>query len=192
MISAEYIASAVSLEGLPKTKRPQVAMVGRSNVGKSSLINHLVQQKSLARVSSQPGRTQTINLYEINKKYYLVDLPGYGFAKKSVEQREAFAQLILKYLEDCKQLALVVLIIDARIQLSALDIEMADWLYRERKPFVIVLNKADKVNSTDMQKLRLQLVDKYPNITLLEHSVKYEDGRREILATFERAVKNAK
>src|SRR5690606_32313186 len=96
-----FLKSVVSLDGLPDDDRPHVVMVGRSNVGKSSLINALAGVKGLARVSAEPGRTQTLNFYSLDKTYYLVDLPGYGYAKTSKAKRVEFAELILNYLRDC-------------------------------------------------------------------------------------------
>jgi GTP-binding protein len=189
MISATYHSSAVNLDGLPKEKKPHVAMVGRSNVGKSSMINHLTARKSLARVSSKPGRTQTINMYEINEKFFLVDLPGYGFARQSVHQREKFADMILDYLKDSPHLKLVLLIIDARIPLSALDAEMLGWLQENNIPFVLIANKMDQLKRNDVVKLHAALAEKYPGVKVLEHSVDSAKNKNEIWHEIEKAVK---
>jgi GTP-binding protein len=189
MISATYHSSSVSLDGLPKEKKPHVAMVGRSNVGKSSMINHLTSRKNLARVSSQPGRTQTINLYEINEKFFLVDLPGYGYARKSLAQREAFADMILDYLKESPHLKLVLLIIDARIPLSTLDAEMLGWLQANKIPFILIANKMDQLSKLEVTKLHLALDEKYPGVKRLEHSVDSSKNRNEIWQEIERAVR---
>lgn len=166
-----------------------MAMVGRSNVGKSSMINHLTSRKNLARVSSQPGRTQTINMYEINEKFFLVDLPGYGYARKSLQQREAFADMILDYLKESPHLKLVLLIIDARIPLSALDAEMLGWLQANKIPFVLIANKMDQLKRLEVTKLHDALAEKYPGVKVIEHSVDSAKNRNEIWQEVERAVK---
>lgn len=189
MKSATYFASAASLDGLPVNDRPQVAMIGRSNVGKSSLINHLVGMKDLAHSSSKPGRTQTINLYEIDKKFFLADLPGYGFAKKSAEQKAVFAGMIEDYLLNCETLALVLLIIDTRIPPSELDASMLEWLQFNQLPFVIVMNKVDKVKKNDLSKMHADLERNYPGIPRIEHSIDSDMHRKELLTIIENAVK---
>jgi GTP-binding protein len=190
MLSATYHSSSVSLDGLPKDKKPHIAMVGRSNVGKSSMINHLTSRRNLARVSSKPGRTQTINLYDIDNKFFLVDLPGYGFAKKSVEQREKFADMILDYLKEAPHLKLVLLIIDARIPLSDLDAEMLAWLQENRIPFVLIANKIDQLKKQEVVNLHAALDEKYSGVTRLDHSVDSVKNKNEILQTIAKALKS--
>jgi GTP-binding protein len=189
MKSATYIASVTSVAGLPPGNKPQVAMIGRSNVGKSSLINHLTGRKDLAHVSSNPGRTATINLYEIDKRFYLVDLPGYGYAKASKEQKEVFGEMIEEYLTDAPDLRLVLLIIDARIPPSALDDSMLLFLQEERIPFAIVMNKVDKVKKNDRQKIRLELETAFPDVPCVQHSVENDEGVRAITQLIDEAVK---
>jgi len=190
MISADYFASAVDLAQLPKDHRPHIAMVGRSNVGKSSMINHLTGRRALARTSSKPGRTKTINLYEIDKKYFLVDLPGYGYAKKSLEQREAFAGMIHDYLKDTPQLRLVLLIIDARIPLTDLDANMLAWLQANEIPFLLVVNKIDALKRLEVIELNQRLDEKYPGVTRVEHSVHSAKNKNEILSIIEKTAKS--
>ena len=192
MKSASYISSVVDIKALPKDARPHIAMVGRSNVGKSSMINHLTQRKNLARVSSAPGRTQTMNVYDIDKRFYLIDLPGYGYARKSLEQREKFAEMILNYLGEVKQLRLVLLIVDARIPPSDLDAEMLDWLQREKISFVLIMNKIDKVKKADIPKLEKVLEEKYPGVRRIAHSVGSEKQRKEILVAIEESLHSKK
>lgn len=187
MTSATYFASAVKLDELPRDARPHVAMVGRSNAGKSSLINHLTSRKDLAHVSSSPGRTQTINLYEIDKKFFLVDLPGYGYAKKSLQTRGNFSEMIKDYLRHAKQLRLVLLIVDARTQ-SALDAEMFAWLTRMKIPFAIIVNKVDQLSKSEMTILNRALDKKYPGVTRIDHSVDSGAHRKNIWDAIDRAV----
>lgn len=188
-MSSSFVTSAVSLEVLPKDGQPQVAMVGRSNVGKSSLINHLTERKNLARVSSSPGRTRTINLYNIDERFYLVDLPGYGYAKTSKTNRENFLALLQAYLLQTSSLKLVLLVIDARIPLSDLDMATAEWLQGIQVPFAIVLNKVDKVKKTDLDRLDLALEARFPGILRLPHSFISADQRAGILQAVERFIK---
>ncbi len=188
MIPATFFTSTTLLSDLPISEKPHIAMIGRSNVGKSSLINHLTQQKKLARVSADPGRTQTINLYDIDSRFFLVDLPGYGYAQTSKEKRAAFSTMIHDYLEQTPQLTLIFLIIDARIPPTSLDAAMAQWLQEKNLPFVIIANKMDKLNSEDTRKLHRSLETLYPGVPTIEHSITSGKNRKEIWATIERAL----
>lgn len=187
MLPAKFITSSVHPAELPED-RAHVAMVGRSNVGKSSLINHLTGQKALARVSSEPGRTQTINLYDIDGRFYLADMPGYGFAKFTKGHRAIFAEMIMDYLEETEQLRLVLMIIDARMPPTALDQQMIEWLRTERVPFVLVLNKVDKAKTSEKTKLVRELTAHYPGVRLIEHSVSSGKQRDELLVAIEEAI----
>lgn len=131
---------------LPDNQMPEVAFAGKSNVGKSSLINGLLNRKSLARTSQEPGKTQTINFYNVNKELYFVDLPGYGFAKVSKEVQQKWGVMIENYLKSSKQLKAVMLLIDIRHEPSANDRNMYEWIvYNGYKP-VIIATKLDKIN----------------------------------------------
>lgn len=131
---------------LPDNQMPEVAFAGKSNVGKSSLINGLLNRKSLARTSQEPGKTQTINFYNVNKELYFVDLPGYGFAKVSKEVQQKWGAMIENYLKTSKQLKAVMLLIDIRHEPSANDRNMYEWIvYNGYKP-VIIATKLDKIN----------------------------------------------
>ena len=177
---SEFVSSTVSLDRLPQNDKPHIAMVGRSNVGKSSLINALTQQTSLARVSNKPGRTQTMNLYGIDRRYYLMDLPGYGYAKTSQEQRVVFADMIFDYLTLTKQLKLVLLIIDARLGPTDYDQEMIAYLQEHDIPFVIVANKIDKLKPNMATLLCKELSEMYPDTQIIPHS-NVEKGKREVI-----------
>lgn len=137
---------------LPDNDLPEIAFAGKSNVGKSSLINALMNRKSLARTSSQPGKTQTINFYNINKELYFVDLPGYGFAKVSAQVREKWGRMIEKYLQTSKQLKLVFLLVDIRHDPSANDKMMYDWVIANGYCPVIIATKMDKIKRSQLQK----------------------------------------
>ena len=137
---------------LPDTNRPEVAFAGKSNVGKSSLINGLMNRKSLARTSAQPGKTQTINFYNINEAMYLVDLPGYGYAKVSQSEKEKWGKMIERYLKNSAMLKMVFLLIDIRHEPSANDKMMYDWIIYNGYHPVIIATKLDKINRSQIQK----------------------------------------
>lgn len=146
IISAKCIISAVGPNQYPDTGYPEIAMVGRSNVGKSSLINSLCARRALARTSVQPGKTQTINYFAINEQMYLVDLPGYGYAETSKGKREEWGEFITNYLRDRNRLALIVHLIDLRHEPMKNDKNASEWLTGLNIPYVIVGTKADKIS----------------------------------------------
>ncbi|NLZ83091.1 MAG: YihA family ribosome biogenesis GTP-binding protein [Clostridiales bacterium] len=136
----------------PDNDKPEIAFAGKSNVGKSSLINSLINRKSLARTSSSPGKTQTINFYNVNEALYFVDLPGYGYAKASVAIKEKWGKMIEKYLAKSKQLKLIFLLIDIRHEPSANDKMMYDWIVYQGYHPVIIATKLDKINRSQKDK----------------------------------------
>ena len=140
---------------LPDTGMPEVAFAGKSNVGKSSLINGLMNRKSLARTSGQPGKTQTINFYKINGERYLVDLPGYGYARVSQAEKEKWGKMIEKYLHTSKNLKAVFLLIDIRHEPSANDCQMYEWILHNGYEPIIIATKLDKLKRSQIQKLSL-------------------------------------
>lgn len=142
---AEFVISAVKPHQYPEDALPEIALAGRSNVGKSSLINKLILRKNLARTSSQPGKTQQLNYYRINDLIYLVDFPGYGYAKVSKTQREQFGEMIERYIRDREPLKLQLLVIDIRHEPSQQDQQMYKWLKHYDIPTCIVVTKADKI-----------------------------------------------
>jgi GTP-binding protein len=146
ILSAKCTISAVGPSQYPNTGYPEIAMVGRSNVGKSSLINSLCARRALARTSDQPGKTQTINYFAINERLYLVDLPGYGYAETSKRKRREWGEFITNYLQDRERLALIVHLIDLRHEPMKNDKNASEWLMRLNVPYVIVGTKADKIS----------------------------------------------
>lgn len=142
--SAEYVATYVDVNKCPETFMPEYALIGRSNVGKSSLINYICNHKGLAKVSGTPGKTQTINYFVINNTWHLVDLPGYGYARRSISEREKWTKMIENYLTKRKQLQYVFILIDSRIPPQASDINFINFLGENNLPFIIVFTKADK------------------------------------------------
>lgn len=188
-MNVNFIKSATRLEDLPAGKKPHIAFVGRSNVGKSTLLNRLANQKALARVSANPGRTQTINLFEVDRRFYLVDLPGYGFAKIPKAKSEAISEMIGDYLGQTKQLKLVLVMIDARIGPTDLDEDMIRQLQFNLIPFVLIANKADKLKSSEVVKLNKDLERDYPGTTVILNSALTGQGRERIWETIERALR---
>ncbi|MEF2968001.1 ribosome biogenesis GTP-binding protein YihA/YsxC [Paenibacillus sp. M1] len=150
--NAEFVISAVGPNQYPEDALPEIALAGRSNVGKSSLINRMINRKNLARTSSTPGKTQHLNYYRINDEIYFVDFPGYGYAKVSKSQREVWGKMIEKYLLERETLRLVLLIIDLRHPPSKDDELMYDWLKHYELPVCVVATKADKIPKSRWQK----------------------------------------
>jgi len=150
--SCEFIISAVNKGQYPGEDIPDIALAGRSNVGKSSLINMLVNRKKLARTSSAPGKTQTINFYKINKEFNLVDLPGYGYAKVSKSSRQAWSKIIETYLTSRENLAEIIQLIDIRHKPTTQDKQMYQWIKHYGFGNIVVANKLDKITRNERQK----------------------------------------
>lgn len=170
---------------IPLSRLPEVAFSGRSNVGKSSLINRLLGRKALARVSSEPGKTVTINFYNLDNQMHLVDLPGYGYAKVGLSEKQRWSGLIEGYLKDEKRfLGLVVQLIDMRHPPSNQDIEMLEFLIQMEIPFIIVLTKADKLNKTErtnrLAAIRQELPEVGEDIVILPFSSKDGEGVQQL------------
>lgn len=149
---AEIVISAVQQSQYPEDKLPEIVLLGRSNVGKSSFINTLIQRKGLARTSSQPGKTQTMNFYKINDAFYFVDMPGYGYAKVSKKEREKWGVMIEEYLQKRENMVLVFLLVDSRHEPTEDDRLMYDWLTYYGLDPVIIATKADKISKIRQKK----------------------------------------
>ena len=149
--NAEYVISSPMVSMCPKDVKPEYAFIGRSNVGKSSLINMLCRNKKLAKTSATPGKTMLINHFIINKEWYLVDLPGYGFAKRSKKEIAKLEQMINGYILQREQLVNVFVLVDIRLEAQKIDIDFINWLGASSVPFAIVFTKADKLNTTKVQ-----------------------------------------
>lgn len=180
-VSLETVCGITSK--LPENTMPEIAFAGKSNVGKSSLINVLMNRRSLARTSAQPGKTQTINFYNINDVMYLVDLPGYGYAKVTQEVKEKWGKLIERYLHSSKQLRAVFLLIDIRHEPSNNDKRMYEWIVYNGYDPIIIATKLDKINRSQIQKhlkmVRIGLNVK-PGTSVLPFSALTKQGREEI------------
>lgn len=180
-VSLETVCGITSK--LPENVHPEVAFAGKSNVGKSSLINALMNRKSLARTSSQPGKTQTINYYNINNEIYFVDLPGYGYAKANEKVKAQWGKMIEDYLHKSKQLRYVFLLIDIRHEPGNNDVIMYDWIKRHGYQPIIIATKMDKINRSQIQKhlkmIRTKLQTDKDTI-VIPFSATTKQGREEI------------
>ncbi len=168
---------------LPENQHPEFAFAGKSNVGKSSLINGLMNRKSLARISAQPGKTQTINFYNINDEFYYVDLPGYGYAKVPVEEKARWGKMIERYLKKSVRLKRVFLLIDIRHEPSANDRQMYDWIMANGYEPAVIATKADKLNRSQIPrhvKMVREGLGASKNSMVIPYSSVTKQGREEI------------
>lgn len=184
--TAEFTLSAPKVSMCPQDKKPEYAFIGRSNVGKSSLINMLTNHKKLAKTSQTPGKTLLINHFIINKEWYLVDLPGYGFAKRSKKEVERLDQMIRGYILQREQLVNVFVLVDVRLEPQKIDLEFIEWLGLSSIPFAIVFTKADKLTPNKARqaveaykKTLLETWEELPPIFLT--SAEKREGRDEVL-----------
>jgi len=182
IISAEFVKSATKPSEYPQGNFPEVAFAGKSNVGKSSVINALVNRKNLAKTSSSPGRTQIINFFLVNGKISFVDLPGYGYAKVSLQVRKTWKPMVESYLQTRKEIRLVILILDARRGISPDDLALMDWLDYHKIPSLVVLTKADKLSQIERARQKRALAE---NSLLAEKSQAFfsavtGEGREEV------------
>lgn len=171
---SEYAVSAVKEAQYPKDDLPEIALAGRSNVGKSSLINTLLRRKNLARTSSQPGKTQTLNFYRVNDSFYLVDVPGYGYAKVSQKKRQEFGEMIQDYLETRANLKGLIILIDSRHEPTKDDVAMYNYAQYLNLPILVVCTKIDKIKKSQMNKVEANLKKtldlSYKNVSVLTFS----------------------
>ena len=183
---AEFICSNTRVDLCPQESIPEYAFIGRSNVGKSSLINMLVERKKLAKTSSTPGKTRLINHFKINNEWFLCDLPGYGYAKVSKKERETFSKMIQRYAFDRTNLVCFLVLVDARHKPQEIDLDFIEWLGDSQLPFVIVLTKIDKINqlgkSKNLKLLKDELSQTWDELPLIfETSAEKSTGRDELL-----------
>ena len=187
--SAEFVKSAFDKAHWPEGEVPEIAFLGRSNVGKSSLINSLLGRKGLARTSNTPGRTQSINYFLVNGGFYFVDLPGYGYAKVSKSMRSDWGVMAREYLTDRQQLVLFIQLIDSRHPPTELDRQLNDWLIVNEKPSVVVATKADKLSANQLQKQMALLGREMPESKILAYSSSTGKGRESVWAEIEVSLK---
>ncbi|MBE7540658.1 MAG: YihA family ribosome biogenesis GTP-binding protein [Opitutaceae bacterium] len=192
--SAEFLASAPSLADAPRTRLPEIAFIGRSNVGKSSLINMLTGRRDLAKVSATPGKTVLMNFFRINGSWLLVDLPGYGYAKVAKSQRADFSDAVNAYLEQRENLHRIFVLIDSRLEPQAIDLEFLDWVRHIGLDYSLIFTKVDKQSPTRtragiaafMNSLMLRGCTTPP---CFQSSTISNQGRSEILAAIQEAIR---
>lgn len=186
IVSAKFVTSASTYVQCPTRGEPVYAFLGRSNVGKSSLINMLLQRKKLAKTSSTPGKTSLINYFLINDAWYMVDLPGYGWARTSQFNRQQWSQMTQDFLTSTPDLTHLFLLIDSRHDLQKIDLIFMDWLVKHKIPFTVVLTKTDKIKKMVLQ-TRLQACARYCQShfgitpTVLSSSATHRQGREAVL-----------
>ncbi|MBR2460829.1 MAG: YihA family ribosome biogenesis GTP-binding protein [Clostridia bacterium] len=181
--NVELSITAGKSSQFPKSALPQIALSGRSNVGKSSLINTLIGRKSLARVSSAPGKTITVNFYSVDKKLFLVDMPGYGYAKRSPEEKRRWSELTDGYYThdgSCGRLRAVAQLIDLKVGPTSDDLTMMSWLSESVDDWFIVATKADKLNKTEREKALSRLLDIVDGVDIIPFSSQTGEGKEQV------------
>jgi GTP-binding protein len=191
--SAEFVKSSQYLEQCPQPDMPEFAFIGRSNVGKSSLINMLVDKKDLAKTSSQPGKTQLINHFLINEEWYLVDLPGYGYAKTSMENRKKWRKMIEDYLLKRVNLLTVFVLIDSRLEPQKIDLEFINFLGENQVPITLIFTKTDKQSAKkteeSLERFKESLSEYWEELPeIILTSSEKRVGRDEVLETIENII----
>jgi len=171
----EFIKSITRLDQKPQKRLPEIAFIGRSNVGKSSLLNAICNKKNIAKVSSTPGKTRVINYFLIDNQFYFVDLPGYGYAKLPAKVSNSWKQMIEEYLLKSGSINLSLLLIDSRHRLLEADMQMIKWLKYNALPFALVLTKADKISNKKLQHQVQYYNELFPDHTILPFSTKRND-----------------
>lgn len=188
--SAEFVKSAFEKRHWTSNGLPEIAFLGRSNVGKSSLINALLLRKGLARTSNTPGRTQSINFFLINEDFYFTDLPGYGYARVSKAMRADWGKMAEEYLGERHELALCIQLVDSRHKPTALDIDLNEWLVFNKKPHLIVATKADKISKNEVNKSTVEIAKLLPGPPIIPFSAQTGRGRSEVWAEINASVNN--
>jgi len=187
--SAEFVKSAFAEEHWTTDGLPEVAFLGRSNVGKSSLLNSLLQRKGLARTSNTPGRTQSLNYFLINKRFYFVDLPGYGYARVSKAVRSSWGKMAQDYLAKREQLVLCIQLIDSRHEPTEQDRQLFEWLRHYGKTQLIVATKSDKLSSNELRKSIEKIGNILPGVSTVSYSAVTGRGREEVWRAIDEATK---
>jgi len=187
--SAEFLKSAFKEADWPRDPTPEVAFLGRSNVGKSSLINSLLGVRGLARASSTPGRTQSVNFFLINRKFRLVDLPGYGYARAPKALKAEWSKAAEEYLAKREQLVLSIHIVDSRHEPSNQDLQLHEWLVHHDKPHLIVATKSDKLSNNELRRNINRVEKAFGNDQVLIYSAPKKRGREELWGAIEKSLK---
>ncbi|MGE5399842.1 MAG: ribosome biogenesis GTP-binding protein YihA/YsxC [Ignavibacteriales bacterium] len=180
----EFVAAAFNISKIPASGKPEIILCGRSNVGKSSFINSLFNRKNIAKTSSIPGKTRSLNYYLVDDSFYLVDLPGFGYAKVSKEERNYWNKIIQDYFSSGRNIALALHLVDSRHEATALDHTLNEYLENNSIPYIIILNKADKLKQSEMARAKKDIMNTFPNLisgeNLLFYSALNTTGHKEI------------
>ena len=185
--SAEFVKSAFKETDWPKDTKPEIAFLGRSNVGKSSLINSLLMVRGLARTSSTPGRTQSLNFFSINERFWFVDLPGFGYARVPKDIKSTWGEMATTYLAKRNQLVLSIQIVDSRHEPTKQDLQLHEWLEHSNKPKLIVATKSDKLSNNELRRNLEHIARVLDDDSVVAYSAKTGRGRDELW----RAIKSA-
>jgi len=185
--SAEFVKSAFKETDWPKDTKPEIAFLGRSNVGKSSLINSLLMVRGLARTSSTPGRTQSLNFFSINERFWFVDLPGFGYARVPKDIKSSWGEMATTYLAKRNQLVLSIQIVDSRHEPTKQDLQLHEWLEHSNKPKLIVATKSDKLSNNELRRNLEHIARVLDDDSVVAYSAKTGRGRDEVW----RAIKSA-
>jgi GTP-binding protein len=185
--SAEFVKSAFKEIDWPKDTKPEIAFLGRSNVGKSSLINSLLMVRGLARTSSTPGRTQSLNFFSINDRFWFVDLPGFGYARVPKDIKSTWGEMATTYLAKRNQLVLSIQIVDSRHEPTKQDLQLHEWLEHSNKPKLIVATKSDKLSNNELRRNLEHIARVLDDDSVVAYSAKTGRGRDEVW----RAIKSA-
>ena len=189
--STEFIKSAFREVDWPHDDRPEIAFMGRSNVGKSSLINSLLRVRGLARTSSTPGRTQALNFFLINRKFRFVDLPGFGYARVPKDIRESWGEMVTSYLAKRRQLMLSIHIVDSRHEPTKLDLQLHEWLKHSAKPRLIVATKSDKLSNNELRESLGRAQRMFGEESVIAYSARNGRGRDDVWRAIENALNAA-
>jgi len=188
--SAEFVKSAFDRSHWTSDGRPEIAFLGRSNVGKSSLLNSLLLRKGLARTSNTPGRTQSINFFLVNERFVFADLPGYGYAKVSKTMRSDWGKMAEQYLSERRELVLSIQLVDSRHEPSELDLQLHEWLTHGQKPYIVVATKCDKLSNNQLAKSLSAIGKAMPGASVIAFSAQTGKGRETVWSQIESAVSN--
>jgi GTP-binding protein len=190
--SAEFLKSAFTEADWPVGSLPEIAFMGRSNVGKSSLINSILSVRGLARTSSTPGRTQSLNFFLLNERFYFVDLPGFGYARVPKALKSSWGEMVSSYLAKRQQLVLSIHIVDSRHEPTKLDLQLQEWLEHSAKPRLIVATKSDKLSNNELKESLGRVKRVFPKERVVAYSAKTGRGRNEVWQAIETALADFK
>ena len=188
VVKAEFLKSAFKEDDWPRDSKPEIAFLGRSNVGKSSLINSLLSVRGLARTSSTPGRTQSLNFFQINDQFRFVDFPGFGYARVPKEIKSSWGEMATSYLAKRRQLVLSIHIVDSRHEPTKQDLQLHEWLEESDKPRLIVATKSDKLSNNELRKNLEHIARVLNDDSVMAYSAKSGRGREELWRAIKKAV----